>query len=423
MRIIAWLFLLINIGFPSVKAQEIFNTKVNNTLVKSLQVKIHDEDISIPVIELNGDQHIEISFDVLNSGYDRYAYSIIHCNANWQQSILSPIEYMSGFPGMPIEDFAAAMGTTVQYANYKLLLPNDDIQFKASGNYAVQVYSEDNPDRIVFTACFSIVEPMVNISANVSGNTNIDTNQTHQQVNFTVNHRNFPIAYPQNDLKIWVCQNNRRDNAVTNIQPMGIRSNEIEYANNRQLIFDAGNEFRRMEFLSSRYNGMRVESTSFHNPYYHIELMVDPTRDRAAYQYDQDQNGRIFINCSGCNDPDTEADYQIVHFTLDANRLPEAEVYLNSELYNYELNERSKMNYNPERGCYEKIDLLKQGSYNYQYLVVPNGQAQGLTGPMEGNHYQAENEYTIYVYYHSMRERYDRLVGVTTVQNKMQLFF
>jgi len=422
MRIISWLFLLISIGFSSVNAQEIFQTNVSHKLIKSLQVRVENEPMSIPVIELNGDQYIEINFDALTPDYSRYAYSIIHCNADWQQSMLSPIEFMNGFSGMPIENFANAMGTTVQYSNYKLLLPNDDIQFKASGNYAVQVYNEDNPNQIVFTACFSIVEPMVNISANISGNTSIDTNKTHQQVSFVINHRNFPIAYPQSDLKIWVYQNNRRDNAVTGVQPMSIRSNEIEYSNNRDLIFDAGNEYRRMEFLSNRYNGMHVESTSFHNPYYHVELMIDQTRDGYTYQYDQDQNGRVFINCSGCNDPDTEADYNFVHFALASNMLSDGNVYLQTELYNNQLTERSRMNYNPETGCYEKADLIKQGSYNYQYLFIPNGQTKGLTGPMEGNYYQTENEYTIYIYFHSMRERYDRLIGVTTVQNKMQLF-
>ena len=201
-------------------------------------------------------------------------YNLVHCNADWTQSNLSPIEYMNGFQGSTIEDFANAMGTTVQYTNYRLLFPNDDVQPKVSGNYALQVYNEDDPSQIVFTACFSIFEPMVSVAATVSGNTDIDTNQSHQQVSFAINNKNFPITYPQTDLKIWVYQNNRRDNAVTGLQPMTILENQISYTNNQNLIFPAGNEYRRMEFLSNKYNGMHVESISFHNPYYHVELMT-----------------------------------------------------------------------------------------------------------------------------------------------------
>lgn len=74
---------------------------------------------------------------------------MVHCNADWTQSQLSPIEYMNGFQGTTIDDFANSIGTTTQYSNYRLLLPNDDVQFKVSGNYAIQVYNEDTPDQII----------------------------------------------------------------------------------------------------------------------------------------------------------------------------------------------------------------------------------------------------------------------------------
>lgn len=422
MRVYSLLFLLFCAVAISVNAQVTYCTNVNNKQIKTLQVKVAGEMISEPYIILNGENRMEINFDAFNPGFGRYAYSVTHCNADWTQSNLSPIEYMDGFQGMTIDDFANSMSTSVQYTNYCLLLPNEDIQFKVSGNYAIRVYNEDNPDQTVFTACFSVVEPMVNVSGSVSGNTDIDTNQTHQQVSFVVNNKNLPIAYPQTDLKIWVYQDNRRDNAVSGLQPMSILENQISYTYNRNLIFNAGNEYRRMEFLSNKYNGMHVESIAFHNPYYNVDLMTDYKRNNIPYQYDQDQDGRFFIRCSNCNNSDTEADYYIVHFTLACDQIPDGNVYLNGELFNNVFDEKSLMTYNAEVHQYEKSVLLKQGSYNYQYLFVPNGQTQGETGPIEGNFYQTENEYSIYVYYCPMGARYDRLIGVTTIKNAMQVF-
>ena len=147
-------------------------------------MKVAGEMFSDPFIELGGENRIEVNFDAFNPGFGRYAYNQRICNADWTHSNLSPIEYMNGFQGSTIEDFANAMGTTVQYTNYRLLFPNDDVQPKVSGNYALQVYNEDDPSQIVFTACFSIFEPMVSVAATVSGNTDIDTNQSHQQVSF-----------------------------------------------------------------------------------------------------------------------------------------------------------------------------------------------------------------------------------------------
>jgi hypothetical protein len=418
-KLLFMMFFALSIG---ANAQVKYFTDINNRQIKTLQVKVAGEPFSDPYIFLGEEKQIEINFDFMGDGFPRYAYNVIHCNADWTKSQLSPIEYMDGFQGMTIDDYTNSISTTTQYANYSLFFPNENIQFKVSGNYAIQVYNEDNPDQILFTACFSVAEPVVNINASISGNTDIDTNQSHQQVGFTINTRNFPISFPQTDLKIVVYQNNRRDNAVTNIQPTTIQENLISYTNNRSLIFPAGNEYRRMEFLSNKYNGMHVEHISYHNPYYNLELMIDQPRDRLTYQYDQDQDGRFFINCSGCNDPNTEADYYIVHFTLACAPFLGGNVYLNGELFNNVLDEKSKMGYNFETQQYEKAVLLKQGSYNYQYLFVPNNSTKGETGPIEGNFYQAENEYSIYVYYHPMGARFDRLIGVKSIKNEMQVF-
>jgi len=421
MKVYNLLFLMLFAFFYQVNAQEKYFTSVNNKLIKNLQVKVTGQKISNSYITLGSSEKIEIDFDGLGYGYTGYTYSIVHCNGDWTKSQLTPVEYLDGFQGLYIEDFANSIGTTSLYSNYRLFLPNKDVQFKVSGNYAVQVYKETDPSNIIFTACFSIVEPQISIAASIDGNTDIDTHQNHQQVNFNINTRNLSIAYPQTDLKIFVYQNNRRDNFVTNLQPLNIQANDISYYHNRNLIFPAGNEYRRMEFLSNKYNGMHVEHISYHRPYYNVELMTDQKRSNATYEYDQDQDGRFFSRCSRCSDPDTEGDYCIVHFALESNELPEGDIYLNGEFLNNELNEMSKMSYNPQAKRYEKSLLLKQGSYNYQYLFVPSGSSIGETAPIEGNYYQTENEYSIYVYYCPMGARYDRLIGVTSVKNEMPI--
>ena len=417
------LFSLFGLLAPSysVYAQEVYTTKVNTNMINTLQIKVEGLLISDPVIELNGRDRIEINFDMMEHNYNRFTYSIIHCDADWKQSILSPIEYLNGFQGLPIDDFANSIATITNYTNFRLFLPNDDIQFKVSGNYVVCVHDENQPDKTLFTACFSVAEPMISIGATVSSNTMIDTNKEHQQVGFTINHRNLPITYPQTDLKIFVSQNNRRDNMVTNLKPTTITTNQIVYEYNRDLIFEAGNEYRRIEFLSTKYNGMGVQDIQYHNPYYHVVLAPDQVRSNQTYRYDQDQNGHFFIRCSGCSDPDTEAEYSIVHFALETKPFPEGVVYLSSDIYNKVLDEKSKMGYNRETGCYEKSILLKQGNYNYQYLFVPNTESKGRTGLLEGNYSQTENQYSIFVYFRPIGARYDRLIGVATIKNEMKV--
>lgn len=408
------------LSFPL--SSQIYQTDIKDKRIKTLQVKSSAPEMLIPAIPLDQSEQIIISFDVLHEGFNFYGYSIIHCDADWQQSALSPIEYIDGFQGLTIEDFSNSKATTTLYTNYQLTIPNKDIQLKVSGNYVVRVYDENDPSQTILTACFSVYEPQVSLVSTISGNTDIDTNQAHQQLSFTINHANFPILYPHTDLKIIIQQNNRRDNMVQAIQPRNIMNGLLEYAHIRELIFEAGNEYRRMEFLSNTYNGMHVNAISFHNPYYHVELMPDIVRRNKTYQYDQDQNGRSLINCSECNDPDTEADYYIVHFTLDADRLPNGQVYLLSDLYNNVLDEKSRMGYNTQTRQYEKSLQVKQGHHNYQYIFIPDGQTTGTAFPIEGNYSQAENEYSIYVYFRPMSGRFDRLIGYSTIRHAMIVF-
>ena len=397
-------------------AQRIYYTQTHDPKIKTLKV-CGAGQLDNPIIELNSGQ-VHISFDELSPEMTRFAYRLIHCDADWKQSALMPIEYMDGFQGLPIDDYDYSGSTSINYCHYRLSLPNEDVGFRVSGNYAVEIYRDDEPSRPVLTACLSVVESLVRMGMEVSSRTDIDLNKEHQQVSFVVDYPGLPVSFPQNDFKLYVFQNNRRDNSVTGLTPSMISRNRIEFFHNRNLIFKAGNEFRRFEFQTIYMPGMNVQELSYHEPYYHLTLFPDAVKTRLNYRYDEDQNGRFYTNTADGSDPDRDAYYEIVHFFLPMGKpLPNGNLYLFSEIYQFRLNEQSRIAYNPDAGGYETAILLKQGSYNYQYLFVPNGSTKGETYPVEGDKYETENEYRLMVYYRPMNEKYDRLVGVQTVHS------
>ena len=54
--------------------------------IRSLQVVAGDRWMDMPIIELGGDEVINISFDDLTHEYRRMEYRIEHCEADWTVS-------------------------------------------------------------------------------------------------------------------------------------------------------------------------------------------------------------------------------------------------------------------------------------------------------------------------------------------------
>ena len=94
-------------------------------------------------------------------------------------------------------------------------------------------------------------------------------------------------------------------------------------------------------------------------------------------------------------------------------------IFLDGDFTLRRFDDNARMFFNPATGLYERAMLLKQGSYNYQYLIVPPGEKRGFTGPIEGDKYQTMNEYNVRVYHRRRGERYDRLIGTASCRTSL----
>lgn len=405
------------------------SNKVYHPMIHTLQTTVNDDWLHDDVITLGTDDWVTISFDHFTHDYHRFIYKIVHCNADWTPSDLFEVDYMDGFNNQPIEDYENSLNTTMLYTHYRLNLPNDDIQFKVSGNYRVEIFLDENDDeneensefRIqnsgltpVATACFRVVEPRMGLNVSVTTNTDIDTNLSHQQVAFTLNYTPGEVMDPATEIKPYVYQNNRTDNMVSLVKPIYVSPGRLEYRHNRALIFPAGNEYRRFEVINMHYATQGVDEISYFAPYYHATLL--PDAPRRNYSYDEDHDGRYFIRYNMALDTDTEADYLFVHFTLNMPRRTGGNFYLTGEFTYNDFDPTCQATYNDDAQAYEATLLLKQGAYDFMYLWVPEGSTAGQTGPAEGNFYEAENEYQVYIYHRPFGGRYDRLVAAQQVK-------
>jgi len=75
------------------------------------------------------------------------------------------------------------------------------------------------------------------------------------------------------------------------------------------------------------------------------------------------------------------------------------------------------MIYNYRTKAYQLRMMLKQGYYNYWYVLLNDDNPKPDASYFEGSHYQTENDYMILVYFHSMSSTYDRLVGFNVLNS------
>ncbi|MDE6136805.1 MAG: DUF5103 domain-containing protein [Muribaculaceae bacterium] len=390
-----------------------------NERVRSLQLTDPRTGLpaELPLVVLGApDGGVCVEFDVLGDDRDYLRYSITHCDASWRPSALAAPEYAGGFNEAAIDDYAYSEATTVPYTHYRLLFPSPDLTPGLSGNYLLRIYPENDPDDTWAQVRLLVSEQAAGITADITSRTDVDYNDAHQQLSLSVDVERADVADPFNELIVAVQQNGRHDSERALRHPLRASRTTAVYEHQPELIFEAGNEYRRFETVNVYYPGMGVESISWADPYYHFTLAVDRPRADTPYAYDSTQSGRYLVRVQGSDDSAVAADYAVVHFALAADEMPGAMVFIDGDLTSRRFDAEARMHYNPATGLYERAMLLKQGAYNYQYLVVPPGGSRGHTAPVEGDFHPTRNEYTVKVYHRAPGARYDRLIAVALIR-------
>ena len=146
---------------------------------------------------------------------------------------------------------------------------------------------------------------------------------------------------------------------------------------------------------------------------YNTYLYTNSARFERPYTYNPDINGNYQIRILyPTNDISIEADYARVHFALQYfEDLNYKEIHVYGNFNNYTIDETTYMKYDSFSDTYVNEMLLKQGFYNYKYVVV-NRDGTIDYGAISGNYWQTENDYTVLVYFRDLGARYDRIIGM-----------
>ena len=389
---------------------------VNISEVKTVSLRNADDFMAPTVIRKGMDDKLVLNFDILGDQHSNLRYRFKHQNSDGKDSRLLDHEYIEGFNEFPIEDFAYSSNTYVHYVNYNVIIPDKQLNLLHSGEFVIQIFSEEDPDNIILEVPFSVSENKTEISGNVTSRTDKGYNSEYQQLSFAIDISSFGHINPYQDLIVTVVQNNTPSTKRILKNPTRIEGKKLIYDHQPQLIFDAGNEFRRFETVRADYPGMRVDSVQFIDTNWHAWLREDEVRQDNEYIYDQTQKGRFKVDEYYSQDPDLGADYITVHFILNAPQISGGKIYLDGDITGHLYDDDSMMKYDWQDGKYHNRMLLKQGSYNYKYIVVSDEGNVISSSPIEGNKYETRNEYLVRVYLREPGSRGDRLIGHSVLE-------
>ncbi|MDX1828580.1 MAG: DUF5103 domain-containing protein [Lutibacter sp.] len=388
-----------------------FGYSQNQTLepnyIKTVILRSNNTNNYAPIIKL-GDK-FELSFDDSNADETEYYYKIEHCTFNWDISNLNSSEYIDGFNEDRIRDYQNSFNTLQPYTHYQVSFPNENTQIKISGNYLISVLNED--DEVIFQRKFLVYQPKVTVGVSIHKSRDVATIETKQSVEFIINHPNLVINNASEEIKPIILQNDNWQFTINNLKPQFYRGTQLLYKYNAKTSFWAGNEFLYFDNKSIRNSSLHIVKSELGKQLYHTYLYPNEPRSNEPYTLYPDINGNFIIRTLDGENPNTDADYSWVHFTLKMPKLLNESVYVNGSFNNWKLNDTNRLFYNEKLGQYEASILLKQGFYNYDFVTV-NKNKNISNHEISGSHYQTENNYTVLVYYKKFGSRYTQIIGV-----------
>jgi len=398
-----------NLGFGQVVNED----RIYDPNIQTVMLYQGGNELTYPVIVLNSGKRLHLSFDDLSDDAYIFRYTIIHCNSNWETSDLDQIDYLSGYFEEDITEYRFSLNAIPQYIHYDLVFPTRDMDIKLSGNYIIKVYLDSPEDEnVILSRRFFVVEPLSRIEASVPFYPKkLEYTRLKQQIDLKVHTPDLFSAEPQRRLNVSIMQNGRWDNMFSGLKPTSIMMNELDYNYPDGIVFDGGNEFRNFDMKSFLYQSPQIRRIISEADGYKVILHTDAPRKGKPYETLEDINGRRFIKARSDQRTDIEGEYAWVDFVLRSPKFNGADVYILGQLNDWHLDAKSKMRYNAQTKQYYCEMFLKQGYYNYNYVVVPKGEKIGDITLIEGDYWDTFNEYSVYVYYRERVPEYDRLIG------------
>ena len=367
--------------------------------------KITGSNLNYPVFNLK--DKIFFSFDDLNIKKSSYYYKINHFDFEWKHSKALKSEYIDGYDDNLIETFDNSYNTLIDYTNYQISIPNENLKLKISGNYSISIHNENGD--FLFEKKFSVLNKMISTNIKIKRSTDLKKIDSHQNIDISVTCDNCnKFIGNSSDLKLVILKNNNWNDYKVIERPDYFLNNTLIF---KDISFEGGNEFLNFDNSKINSTNIKVYKTEL-NDFYETYLRTDIDRTNSIYQYNPDINGSFVIN-NNFNIPEIENDYTLVKFSLKPERIDEKNrVFIIGEFNDYKITDKYELKLNDD--IYNGEFKFKQGFYNYKYLsVLPGNKVKKYAG----NFWETQNIYNALLYQKKLTEKYYKLISISEISS------
>lgn len=364
-----------------------------------------------PVIELDTQQKLVLSFDHLEGESRQFRVKVSHRGRQWDQSPITPSTFLDSFSETYIQQSRASFSQRPSYHHMEFEFPNNQLQPAVSGNYLLEVYSYDN-NELLFSMPFFVTEDEGSIQTRVERlfAQRVDGRPLDQL--FSTYHYPDFVEYPQYDLSMSFVQNQ----FWGRMQEAGfldtITPGELQGHQERDKAFIGNYEFKYLDLRTFNIDKEQI-----------LEYQPGVTPPRIVLRRDVqslDTNSGTFSTGLNLGFPldDRSSEYAQVEFNLETDSsIPRSsDIYIVGHFNNWMINDLNRMSYDSDEKIWEGRAFIKQGQYAYKYVLVRQNTINDLA--LDQSFLSPQQQYLTFIYFKDPDQNFDRLLKVDRIIKK-----
>ena len=372
--------------------------------IRSVQLYHGEDRKSAPILNLDdSDSELTLRFDQLSSRNRLFRVRVTHYNQGWVKSNLSRSFYLRGLRQSEITRGRASSVQNPAYTHYSYTFPGD-FNIEVSGNYLLEVYSYQD-DELLFALPFFVSEEVGELSTSIEQlYTGAGGHRLSHQLFSNYRYPDF-VQMPQQDLDFYFVQNQFWGKATRATQRDVTGSGQVRTYISRDNVFPGQYEFRELNIEELRADGRRI-----------IEYRPEMIPPRIYLFRDiVDLNVQPYSRTSNRFPSlidDRNARYAEVRFELEVpdDLRNDDPIYLVGPFNNWKINEANRMSYDSDRGTFTGGAVMKQGRYDYKYVVKTEDGIDDLR--LDATFFDGFQEYHTLAYYRDRQLGADRLLHI-----------